>query len=75
MPEPHRKSRIALGAVLTLLGAVGLAALFIILDVDLPGLEAAPYRLGLAFTVLLSGAAQVSLLIGIWLLWTTRRRL
>ena len=75
MSEARGGGRTALGLILTILGIGGLAALFVILDLDVPGLEAAPFRLGLALTALLSGAAQVSLLIGLWLLWTSRRRL
>jgi hypothetical protein len=72
--EPRRRPSVVPGAILTLLGAAGLA---VVLAADIggtPALEALAFRLGLAWGPLLLGVSQVLFLVGVWLLWRALRR-
>lgn len=74
MSAGARKRRTALGAVMIVAGAATLGWLVYIGNSTSPAAERALIAVGLAGGALISAVAQAVLLIGAWLIWTTRRR-
>lgn len=62
------------GVLLTAAGAAALAGLFYIGDSRAPSAEHAMISLGLAGAVLASALAQALVIVGLWMVWRSRRR-
>ena len=69
-----RTRRAALGVAMVVAGFATLAWLVYIANSTSPGAERTLMVVGLAGGSLISATAQAALLIGAWLIWTTRRR-
>ena len=69
-----RTRRATLGAAMIVAGVLTLAWLVYIGNSTSPAAERALIAVGLAGGALISAAAQAAILIGAWMIWTTRRR-
>ena len=75
-PAPHRFSpgRAAAGAALALFGAIAITAQVALLNCGSAACNTAIIKIGLALGAIVSAASQLALVIGLWLLWTSRSR-
>lgn len=71
--RPRRSAPLLLGLALLLAGLAGMAALITVTYGDSPAQQAWALRLGLTFSLLISAAFQVMVLVGGWLLWRAGR--
>lgn len=69
-----RSGRFLLGAVMALFGSFVLSGLTFLSHSSRPSCEALMMSLGLAPAAAVSAAAQVALLVGIWLMWSAAHR-
>lgn len=75
-PPPLRLSpgRAAAGALLTLIGLTGLVAQIIVFNCGSQACERAMMTMGLALGAMLAALCQLAIILGLWLLATSRRR-
>lgn len=75
-PPPLRLSpgRAAAGALLAIIGLAGLIAQIIVFNCGSQACDRAMMTVGLAMGSALAALAQIAIILGVWLLWTARRR-
>jgi hypothetical protein len=73
-PPGRGRTRAVVGVALALVGSLILCGLIAVTNCTSDVCQKTMFDLGLALTSLISGGAQVMILVGLWLLWTTRRR-
>ncbi|CAN7266228.1 hypothetical protein LJR164_001207 [Phenylobacterium sp. LjRoot164] len=75
-PPPLRLSpgRAAAGALLTLIGAAGLIAQIVVFNCGSQACDRVMMTLGLAMGAALAALCQLAVIIGLWLLASSRRR-
>lgn len=66
--------RAAAGALLAIIGLAALAAQMFILNCGSQACDRAMMTIGLALGAALAALAQFAIILGLWMLWTARRR-
>ncbi|WP_293402880.1 hypothetical protein [Phenylobacterium sp.] len=75
-PPPLRLSpgRAAAGALLTIIGVATLAGQIFVFNCGSQACDRAMMTIGLALGAALAALSQLAIILGLWLLWTARRR-